>query len=72
MANTTAEPVGIEQGQRFYARRHVYNIAVVLYRSASGGVGYRIKGAKREYYSTRENFLRNYTPLPPDPPEVKD
>jgi hypothetical protein len=54
----------VREGQRFMARRHGYNIAIVEYCSASGGVGYRIKGERHERYSISvKAFLRNWIPL---------
>lgn len=53
------------------------DIAVVSYTSVTGGVGYRIKGARREYYSEWKNFLKNWKPLvdetdPPTREHVRD
>ena len=52
----------IETGDKFISRRGA-NIAVVLYVSANGDIGYRLKWTRRTHHSTEKNFRRNYTPL---------
>lgn len=46
-----------------FVRRSGDGIAVVIYRSADGSVGYRIKGAKRIYCCAPITFLRNWQPI---------
>lgn len=53
----------IEPGAQVVSKRSPLRIAIVNYRSVNGDVSYRIKGARRIYYSSEANFCRNWEPL---------
>lgn len=57
----------IEVGQKFISRNGA-NIAVVVYLSANGDVGYRLKFTRRIRHATEKNFRLNYKPLNDAPP----
>lgn len=52
----------IEVGQKFISRRGA-NIAVIVYLSANGDIGYRLKWTRRIRHATDKNFRRNYAPI---------